>query len=154
MSSDGGTGPVVTTRRAGRMYLVDTSVWARVPLSEVVRDRLDELRRLHTIVTATPLLLELGFSARSPAEWEAVMAAMAPFPVLPMSEGTHQEAIAIQRALWRAGKVRAAGAFDVLVAALAVQHAAWVLHFDADYEHIAAAEPRLRQEWVVPRGGL
>lgn len=50
--------------------------------------------------------------------------------------------------------MRAAGAIDTLVAALAIEHGATVIHYDADYEHIASVEPRLSHEWVAPRGSL
>jgi predicted nucleic acid-binding protein len=40
----------------------------------------------------------------------------------------------------------------VLVAAVALEHSATVVHYDRDYEHIAGAVPGFRHEWVVPAG--
>jgi hypothetical protein len=39
----------------------------------------------------------------------------------------------------------------LLTAAVAEHHAAIVLHYDADFEHIAAVTGQ-EQRWVVPRG--
>ena len=143
-----------TRRTRGHQYLIDNSVWARVPTSAVVRARVAQIQHDHEIVTATPQVLEAGFSARNPTDWDAIMDAMGAFTVLSMSARTHDVAIDVQGILWRSGKVRAAGAFDTLLVAIAIQHDAIVLHYDADYEHIASVEPRLRQEWVAPRGSL
>jgi predicted nucleic acid-binding protein len=105
-------------------------------------------------VVATPVALGLGYSARSLSEWETVHRALAAFPVLAPTPATHEVAVGLQRALWAAGKVRAAGAFDTLVAALAVEHGAVVVHYDRDYEHLAGEDPRLRQAWVAPPESL
>ncbi|MCL2463975.1 MAG: PIN domain-containing protein, partial [Micrococcales bacterium] len=105
------------------------------------------------IVLTPPVVLELGFATRNPAEWEALHERLAAFPMLPMSADTHRIATDLQRALWRSGKVRAAGAFDTLVAALAIEYHATVLHYDADYSHLATVST-LRQAWAVPRGSV
>lgn len=62
--------------------------------------------------------------------------------------------MSVQGALWRGGKVRAAGAVDTLVAALAIERGATVIRYDADDEPVASVEPRLSHEWVAPRGSL
>lgn len=129
-------------------------MWARLPHVEEIGQRLRRIQRDHEMVTATPVLLEAGFSARSPVEWDATMAAMSPFRVLHPTDGTHTIALGLQRARWRGGRVRAAGAFDTVIAALALEHDAVVLHHDRDFAHLAAVEPALRHEWVVPAGSL
>jgi predicted nucleic acid-binding protein len=58
----------------------------------------------------------------------------------------------LQGALWRDGLVRAVGVFDTLTAAVALQHGATVIHYDRDFEHLAAVCPEFRQEWAVPPG--
>lgn len=136
------------------LYLVDTSVWARLPRHAAVRDRLDLAQSRGQIVLAPPIMLEVGFSARDATQWERTMTQLKAFPVLPMDVLTHEVARGLQGALWRAGKVRAAGAVDTLVAALAVQHRAVVLHYDRDYEHLASVAEGLRHEWVAPSGTL
>ncbi len=76
------------------------------------------------------------------------------FPILAPTSATHTIALGLQRALWGSGRVRAAGAFDTLIAALAVEHDATVLHYDRDYQHLGDAVGELRQEWVAPPGSI
>ncbi len=54
---------------------------------------------------------------------------------------------------WRRGGGTAPPASWTLTAAIAEHHGAIVLHYDADFEHIAATtgQPHL---WVVPRGSV
>ena len=47
----------------------------------------------------------------------------------------------------------AAGAFGLLTAAVAEHYGAAILHYDADFEHIAAVTGQ-PQAWVAPRGSL
>ena len=68
----------------------------------------------------TAILLEVCFTARDPAEWDARIAAFSVFPPVTPTTATHEIAMSIQGKLWRGGKVRAAGAVDTLVAALAI----------------------------------
>lgn len=144
--------PSVGARLRDR-YLVDNSVWARLPKSAVVASRLFEVAQAHEIVTATPQVLETAFSARTPAEHDEIIARMAAFDPLPMSATTHTIALNLQHGLWHSGRMRAAGAFDILLAALAIEHDVTLLHYDADYEHLAGVSA-LRQEWIAPRGSL
>lgn len=46
---------------------------------------------------------------------------------------------------------RAVGIPDLLIAAVAERHRVTVLHYDADFEHVAALTGQ-PVEWVVPRG--
>lgn len=117
----------------------------------------DRLRRViddGDLVMVTPVLLEVGHTARDPQAWDRMMTSYGAFPVMAPTGETHAIALEIQGALWHGGKVRAAGAFDILVAALAIEHGATVIHYDRDYEHIADVDARLRHEWVAPRGSL
>jgi predicted nucleic acid-binding protein len=52
-----------------------------------------------------------------------------------------------------AGQHRAAGVIDLLTAAVAEYHRAVVLHYDADFEHIAAITGQAHK-WIVPRGTI
>ena len=144
--------PSVGARLRDR-YLVDNSVWARLPKSSVVASRLSEVALTHEIVTATPQVLETAFSARTPVEYDETIARMVAFDALPMSATTHTIALSLQHGLWHSGRMRAAGAFDILLAALAIEHDVTLLHYDADYEHLASVSA-LRQEWIAPRGSL
>jgi len=60
-------------------------------------------------------------------------------------------ALDVQAALWRGGRVRAAGLPGLLIAAVAERERVTVLHYDADYDLIAQVTGQPVQ-WVVPRG--
>jgi predicted nucleic acid-binding protein len=51
------------------------------------------------------------------------------------------------------GHHRAAGVIDLLTAAVAEYHGAVVMHYDADFEHIAASTGQ-PQAWVMPQGTI
>jgi len=76
------------------------------------------------------------------------------FLYLPLSPDIDQLILDIRAALWNAATGRAAGVIDVALAATAVHSAARVLHYDSDFDHIAAAYPQLDAAWVVPRGSI
>jgi predicted nucleic acid-binding protein len=76
------------------------------------------------------------------------------FLYLPLSPDIDQLILDIRAALWNAGTGRAAGVVDVALAATAVHAAATVLHYDSDFDHIAAAYPPLDAAWVVARGSV
>lgn len=59
-----------------------------------------------------------------------------------------------QHLLVARGHHRGPGVADLVIAATAHHHSATVLHYDADFDAIAAAAPDVRTEWVVPRGSV
>jgi predicted nucleic acid-binding protein len=62
-----------------------------------------------------------------------------------------RRALDVQAALWRSGRIRAAGFPDLLIAAVAEREHVSVLHYDSDYDHITATTGQPAQ-WVIPRG--
>jgi predicted nucleic acid-binding protein len=138
----------------GPLYVVDSSVWQRLPRSPEVRAALDARARLGTLCLVAPVILEIGFSAPTPTDWERAMGQVAAFRELPLSAQTRPAATRLQGLLWRAGRVRSVGVFDTLTAAVALEHGATVVHYDRDFEHLAAVCPDLQQEWVVPAGSV
>lgn len=137
-------------------YLVDNSVLQRLPGSGAVRAAVaDIMDAEHELCCCAPTLDEFAFSARSAAEHaEGARRLRTSFLYLPASPATDQTIIDIRTALWRAGKGRAAGVIDVAIAAAAVQANAAVLHYDADFDHIAGVFPQLAARWVVRRGSV
>ncbi|MFX0579585.1 PIN domain-containing protein [Nocardia nepalensis] len=137
-------------------FLLDCSAWSRMKAG-----RLDE-REVHRryldqrsiLVTTTVQVLEMLFTAQSPLAWEKMYANLRQYPLLIATELTHRIAIEIQRRLWHCGRKRAAGPIDVLIAAIALQYDATVIHYDADYQHIADVVPEFKHEWVAKRGTL
>jgi predicted nucleic acid-binding protein len=135
------------------LYLADTSAIARVrhPQVHAILDRLGRLGLLATCVTVD---LEVLYSARSPDEHTRIRNRRAAgFVELPLHPEIGERAREVQAALAARSQHRAAGVVDLLTAAIAEHHAATVLHYDADFDHIAAVTGQFTQ-WVVPRGSL
>lgn len=131
------------------IYLIDNSIWQRAGRSHNVARRLADISPHHIIITCPPQVLEYCHSARNPAQYftlRAQMDELLPASVVPTSE----ETLRVQEALWVTGRVRAAAAFDCLIAAYAMVNHAIVLNSDRDFGHIADALGGVfRQEYVA-----
>lgn len=135
------------------LYLADTSAVARVS-KPAVRDVLVRLGRLGLLATCVTVDLEVLFSARSPQEYATAARLRATgFTELPLHPAIGARAREVQAAMARRSQHRAAGVVDLLTAAIAEHHAATVLHYDADFDHIAAMSGQVTQ-WVVPQGSV
>jgi predicted nucleic acid-binding protein len=133
------------------LYVVDTSAIARIRHDEI-RVVLTRLGRLGLLATCVTVDLEVLYSARNLPEYESTSQLRSTgFTELPLTAAIGDRARAVQAALARQGKHRAAGVVDLLTAAVAEHYAATVLHYDSDFDHIAAVT-RQSAEWVVPRG--
>ena len=137
-------------------YLVDNSVLQRLPRSSAVQAEVAAILDAEDELCCCALTLdEFAFSARSAAEHaEGSHRLRRSFLYLPASPDTDQIVIDIRTALWQASMGRAAGVIDVAIAAVAVSSSAAVLHYDGDFDHIAAVYPDLQSRWVVPRGSI
>lgn len=137
----------------GQLYLVDTSASARAHhpvVSKVLLGLLAE-RAAATCVTVD---LEAGYSGRDATEVRAIAHSRRDrFVVLPMTESIADRARDVAQRMAIRGHHRAAGVLDLLTAAVAEHHGAVLLHYDADFEHIAATtgQPHV---WVARRGSL
>lgn len=131
-------------------YLVDNSVWQRAGASARIAERLHDLSPRHLIITCPPQVLEYCHSARTPEEYRELREDMA--QLLPAWEHPDAHtALEIQQALWENGLVRAAAAFDCLIAAYAVVNDAVILNSDRDFGFIESATRGLvMQEYVEP----
>ena len=137
-------------------YLVDNSVWQRLPRSSIVREAISALLDAEDELCCCALSLdEFAYSARSAADHGRSAARMrASFLFLPSSATSDATAAEIRTLLWNAGEGRSAGVVDVAIAAIAAVADAVVLHYDADFDHIAEVEPTVLARWVVPRGSI
>jgi predicted nucleic acid-binding protein len=98
-----------------------------------------------------PVELEVLYSAQSAAEYATVRAdRAAPYRQAPLTSEIGQLALELQASLAEAGRLRAVGPIDLLVAAVAVHHDLTILHYDTDFELLAKADGRVAQRWVVP----
>jgi hypothetical protein len=142
-----------TVSGVGKLYLVDTSAQARSkhPAVRTVIAGLIVDRAAATCVTVD---LEAGYSGRDLADVRTIAERRRSLYVgLPITEAIAERARDVQVRMAARGHHRAAGVIDLLTAAVAEQHNAVILHYDADFEHIAAitGQPQL---WVAPRGTL
>ncbi|MDN5933397.1 MAG: PIN domain-containing protein, partial [Pseudonocardia sp.] len=84
---------------------------------------------------------EALFTTRSPHRYEA-------YEFLPADQGIWDRVLEVQRGLARRSMICAVGVADLVIAAVAERHRVTVLHYDADFEHVAAITGQ-PVEWVV-----
>ncbi len=137
----------------GRLYLIDTSAFARInhdPVRAIIAGLIVD-RAAATCITVD---LEAGYSGRDETDVLAIAnRRRSQYVVLPINETIADRAREVQRRMAARGLHRAVGVVDMLTAAVAEYHGAVVLHYDADFEHIAAATGQ-PQVWVAARGSL
>lgn len=137
----------------GQLFLIDTSAFARAdhpPIRRLIAGLIGD-RAAATCVTVD---LEAGYSGRDIGDVRAIAERRrTQYQVLPMSEAIAERAREVQIRMAARGHHRAAGAMDLLTAAVAEHHGAVLLHYDADFEHIATTTGQ-PHAWVAPRGTL
>ncbi|MDR1767199.1 MAG: PIN domain-containing protein [Propionibacteriaceae bacterium] len=142
------------------LYLVDNSVLQRVHRSEAVRQALLDLLNSGTLASCLPQRLEEGFSARNLQDFREITRLAAQARVfLPPEPAVADIAISLQDKLFAAGMGRAVGVSDLQIAATALHHSrdgqqVMIVHYDSDFDHLAAIEPALRTNWIVPQGSV
>lgn len=135
------------------MYLIDTSAHARIN-HESVRTVIAGLIADGVAATCVTVDLEAGYSGRNEDDVRNISDRRRSLYVsLPINEVIADRAREVQVRMAARGHHRAAGVIDLLTAAVAEHHNAVVLHYDADFEHIAATT-RQQHMWVAPRGSL
>ncbi len=134
-------------------WLVDTSVLARVAVPAVSLALTPRLQSgLVGVCLATEL--EVGYSAQSTAHYAKQRASLlGQLLAVPMPFRAEQRAREVQAELVARGHHRSAGVADLMVAAIAEIEGLTVLHYDTDFDTIAAVTGQ-RVEWIVPRGSL
>ena len=104
--------------------------------------------------TCVTVDLEAGYSGRDLADVRVIAERRKSlYVVLPITEAIAERARDVQIRMAARGYHRAAGVFDLLTAAVAEHHGAAVLHYDADFEHIAAVTGQ-PHTWIAPRDSL
>jgi predicted nucleic acid-binding protein len=132
-------------------HLLDTSVLTRLRES-VVREAIEPRTQRGELARAGISDLEVGFSARNAAEWDHLADAVDVFELVETSAEHVRRARQTQRLL-AARHQRGRKLPDLLVAAAAETRGLTVLHYDADFDLIAAATGQ-PCEWVVPAGSV
>jgi len=132
-------------------HLLDTSVLTRLR-EPTVRERIDPGAERGELARAGISDLEIGFSARNAAEWDRLADAMDAFELIETTADHVRRAKQVQRLL-ASKHQRGRKLPDLLVAAAAEDRGLTVLHYDADFDLIAAVTGQ-PCEWVVPAGSI
>lgn len=133
-------------------YLVDKSALARMT-HEPVRARLAPVLEAGQAATCAIIDLEVLFSARNHDDHQRIRHRRdLAYSRLPLDDTVLDRAIEVQGLLARHGQHRLPLP-DLIIAAAAEASGHVVLHYDADFDRIAAVTGQL-VEWVVPRGSV
>ena len=132
-------------------HLVDTSVLTRIA-EPSVRSALEPLAAAGRIGRSGISDLEIGYSARNAREWDALQEALGSFGLVEIEARHLKRARQVQRILASRNR-RGRKVSDLLIAATAEDAGLVVLHYDADFDRIAAVTGQTC-EWVVVPGSI
>jgi predicted nucleic acid-binding protein len=140
------------------VLLLDNSAWTRLVQKGVVPDdrakTIAEWMDRRETAVCLPFLLEAGYSARSAADRKALMDRFDELPRIAIDGEVERMALLAQRELAEIGHHRLAP-IDVMIAACADRAEAGVLHYDGDYDILAAhTSLTFESEWLAPQGTL
>lgn len=138
------------------MQLADTSVWVWTrAVGGQLRADFDDAVVDATIASCAMVRLELLYSARSADEFADLRADLGALPDLPIGQAQWDRALEVYAQLAQQGGMhhRSVKHPDLLIAAAAEAAGAPVLHYDEDYDRIAAITGQPVQ-WLAPRGSL
>jgi predicted nucleic acid-binding protein len=117
-----------------------------------VEVRLRPLIEEGAVGTCAIIDLEVLYSSRNLTDYEAILQERLSFDAAAITPEVMSTAIELQHALARRGQHRVPIP-DLIVSAAALIANLVVLHYDADFERIAAVGGAAH-EWVVPQGSL
>lgn len=139
------------------MLLLDNSAWSRLLAGTIPPDRREQVVEWveeERLGVCLPFLLEAGYSARSAKDHREMMACLRQLPRLPIDEEVEQAALKAQRELAEVGHHRLAPS-DLVIAACADRAGLGVLHYDRDYDLIAAHTGlNFESVWVAEAGTI
>jgi predicted nucleic acid-binding protein len=132
-------------------HLVDSSVLMRLRES-AIRQAIEPRAERGELARAGISDLEIGYSARSATEWDRLAEALQVFDLVETTADHVRRARQVQRLL-ASKHQRGRKVPDFLIAAVAEAQGLTVLHYDADFDRIAAVTGQPCQ-WVVPAGSV
>jgi predicted nucleic acid-binding protein len=132
-------------------FVVDTSVIKRLG-HPTVRQVVEPLAAAGELARARITDLEVGYSARNELEWDQLIAALGAFELVESTASHHRRALQVQRLLAQRSQ-RGRKIPDLLIAAAGEEHQLAVLHYDADFDLIAAVTGQPCR-WVAPAGSV
>lgn len=138
---------------AGTIYLADTSVYVLRQRYPAVRDRFEALLTEGRLAACQMTALEYLNNAPDPAGYEVLWAALHTQRWMDVTTSAMQRALDVHHMLAARSQHRKFRLPDLIVAATAEEHGATVLHYDADFDRIAAVTGQ-PVEWIADLGSL
>lgn len=143
----------------GDPVLLDNSAWARVGLGRLRpqdQERWEAAVRADEIVVSPPFALEALYSARGADGFRELAEELRGFRRVGANDRTWRLAAEAQAALAADPAVsHRVKPIDLLLAAVADQHAVGVLHYDHDYDTIGEHSALVfRSVWIAERGSI
>lgn len=132
-------------------YLADKSALARFPVP-AVSARLRPLIEDGDVATCAIVDLEVLYSSRNLTDYEEIREERMSLDSAPITPEVMSAAVEFQHALARRGEHRIPIP-DLIISAAALRANLVVLHYDSDFERLAAVGGAAH-EWVVPPGSL
>ena len=133
-------------------YLIDTSAFLRLD-REPVAVTVMPLISQGGVAMCDPVLLEVMYSAAASAYDRTLAKIRGTLTIIDVDAAAGRRAVEVQHEMAGKSQHRTAKPMDLLIAACAETRGLTLLHYDKDYDEIAAVtgQPSM---WVVPRGSV
>jgi predicted nucleic acid-binding protein len=138
---------------AAPIYLADTSIYVLRSRSLPVRQRFESLLMEGRLAGCQMTALEFLNNAPDPKSYEVIWRVVHGHRWMDVTKEAMDRALVVHRELAATSQHRQFSPPDLIIAATAELNGATLLHYDADYDRIAAITGQ-PTEWVVPRGSL
>jgi predicted nucleic acid-binding protein len=135
------------------IYLADTSVLIKQRQHAEVRNRFERLSIQGRLAICQMSALEFLNNAQDPHGYETIWGALRIHRWLDVTTDAMDRAMDTHRRFAEKSQHRRFSLPDLVIAATAEQYNATVLHYDDDFDRIAAITGQ-PVEWVAPRGSL
>lgn len=136
-----------------RPHVADTSVWSKAASHDGLRDWFNAQVRSGAILSCDVVAMELLRSERSPKEYARKSAFLHALRAVPTGLRVMRRARQVQGLLAERSQHRGIPPADLVIAASAEQANVPLLHYDRDYDRIAAVTGQ-ECGWVLPAGTL
>ena len=138
---------------AATIYLADTSVLVQQGRHASVLDRYQRLLVQGRLGICQMVAMEFLNNAPDPRGYEKIWASLQIHRWLEVTTEVMDRALDVHRRLGAVNQHRNFSLPDLIIAATAERHGVTVLHYDDDYDRIAAITGQ-PVEWIAPRGSL
>lgn len=138
---------------AAPVYLADTSAYVLAAKDQAVDRRMTRLVTDGQVAACQMAALEYLNNARDPKAYESMWYAVQGQRWMDVTAEAMDRALDVHRLLAQHSQHRNFSLPDLIIAATAELNGATVLHYDSDYDRIAAVTGQ-PVEWVVPKGSI